>query len=309
MKISIIIPTLKENVDYLKMTVASVLKYSKENHEIIVVINNIKPENVPQEIKDIKGIKLIDIEQQGQGIAVNIGVKNATNEYVLISDDDVVFSPNWEELTEKVKEVGFLSGNFMENESKGGAAAPFVRNNCGITPLDFDWMKWEKDSLEMREEKMERGFGFPLICKKELWEKIGGYDISYDPYGSGIDSDLEYSVMLSGIMPMRWRGVITYHFAQVSGIFWKKEAEPYLAKNRSYFERKWGIARARSPQIWYCEFVIPQNSVIYRPSFANFSENNLCIKPDNSYNDSIECRNCRYIYLKFRDNNCPKCNK
>ena len=157
MKISIIIPTLKSNLDYLKMCVESIKKYSTENHEIIVAVNNVKPNEIPEEMKEIKGIKLLSLERQGQGSAVNLGVAGAINEYVLISDDDVVFSPNWEELTEKAKEVEFLSGNFTESGAKGGVAAPFVTNDCGDTPETFNWEKWEKDSIEMREEKMENG--------------------------------------------------------------------------------------------------------------------------------------------------------
>jgi len=268
MKISIIIPTLKDNLPYLKMTVESIKKYAKEDHEIIVVTNNGPAWDVP-----IEGIKVIHNEAQGQGGAVNLGVKNATNEYIFISDDDVVFSPNWEELTEKVKEVEFLSGNFMENESKGGAAAPFVRNDCGNDTETFDWEKWEKDSMEMKEDKLEDGFGFPLLMKKELWERIGGYDESYDPWGSNIDSDLEYSIMLAGVEPKRWRGVLTYHFSQVSGTFIKPEADEYLTRNRNNFERKWGIARAGAPEIWYCDFKINGTNLIYKPDWAKLEDN------------------------------------
>lgn len=306
-KISIIIPTLKDNVEYLKTTIGSIKKYSTLQHEIIVVINDIKINEVPKEILDIQDIKLISMEEKGQCIAVNGGVNVASSEYILVSDDDVVFSPNWEDLTEKIKEVDFLSGNFMENEKKGGAAAPFIRNDCGNLPEEFNWKKWEKDSVEMREEKWENGFGFPFVCKKELWQRIGGYDILYDPFGSQCDSDLCYSLMLTGIMPKRWRGVLTYHFAQVSGIFWKKEAEPYLQRNRSYFERKWGIGRAPSPQIWYCEFGIPLDNLRYKPIYADLSENNKNLISSEIFNKCVECNRCRFYYLDHRNDKCPKC--
>lgn len=268
MKVSIIIPTLRDNLDYLKTTIKSIKKYAKEEHEIIVVTNNGPAFHVP-----IEGIKVYHVERQGQGSAVNTGVRAATNEYIYISDDDVIFPPNWEELTEKAKEVEFLSGNFMENESKGGAAAPFVRNDCGNTPEDFDWEKFEKDSIEMREEKLENGFGFPLLLKKELWEKVEGYDEDYDPWGTNIDSDLEYKIMLAGIMPKRWRGVITYHFSQVSGAFIKPEALPYWDRNTKHFERKWGIVRAGAPEIWFCDFKINGTNLIYKPEWAKLEDN------------------------------------
>jgi len=308
MKISIVIPTLKENYPYLKMCVDSIKKYSHENHEIIVAVNNLKGEEIPDTIKQIEGIKLLAINEQGQGRATNLAVEQAINKYILVADDDTVFPPNWEELTEKAKEVEFLSGVFMENGKKGGIAPAFIQGDCGNTPEEFDWNKWKKESIERREEKMENGFGFPLVCKKELWQKVEGYDSDgYDPWGSNIESDLEYKIMLYGIMPKRWRGVITYHFAQISGTFTKPEAEPYLQKNRSYFERKWGIARAKALMIWYCEFGIPLDTLRYRPDWANFTENNKNIIPNDDFNKCIECSKCRFYYLDFRYDKCPRC--
>jgi len=270
MRLSIIIPTLRENENYLKLTIESIRKYAKEDNEIIVATNNGPAWDVP-----IEGIKVVHREEQGQCGAVNLGVKNATNEYIYISDDDVVFAPNWEELTEKAKEVEFLSGNFMENATKGGAAAPFVVNNCGTDTNNFDWAKWDNDSLTMKEDRWQNGFGFPLICKKSLWEEIEGYDENLDPWGSGCDSDIEYKVALKGIMPMRWRGVLTYHFSQVSGSFTKPEALPFWDRNRRYFEQKFGIARAGSPDIWFCNFKIDGKNLRYRPSWAKLYGNSF----------------------------------
>ena len=268
MRLSIIIPTLRENFEYLKTTIDSIKKYAKEDHEIIVATNNGPAWEVP-----IEGIKVVHNEAQGQCGAVNKAVKEATCEYIYISDDDVVFPPNFEELTEKAKEVDFLSGNFMENGSKGGAAAPFILNDCGKTPQEFNWEEWEKKSIEMAEPVLQNGFGFPLICKKSLWEEIEGYDENLDPWGSGCDSDLEYKLMLKGIMPKRWRGVLTYHFSQVSGSFIKPEALPFWDRNRRYFEQKFGIVRAGAPDIWFCNFKIPFQNLRYRPSWAKLENN------------------------------------
>jgi glycosyltransferase involved in cell wall biosynthesis len=263
--ISIIIPTMQNNIEYLKFCINSIKKYSKEEHEIIVVSNPDPYYEIP-----IDGIKRLHSTKQGQCVSVNMGVKEAKNEYVLISDDDVVFPPNWEKLIEKAKEIDFLSGNFMESGIKGGVAAPFVTQDLGNSPKEFDCEMFEVGSLFLNEDKFENGFGFPLICKKELWEKIGGYDEEYDPWGSNCDSDLEYKIMLAGIMPKRYRGVLTYHFAQVSRIF---DHGDYWQKNRRYFEQKWGIARANPPEIWFCNLKIDKNNLRYKPEWAKLENN------------------------------------
>lgn len=276
MNISIVIPTpaFENNIEYLETCIKSIKKYQTIDHEIIVVVNGLNGKDVSDRIKNITGIKLIKEDRQGQCISVNVGVKNATNEYILISDDDVVFPPNWEELTEKAKEVDFLSGVFMENVCKGsGHCEPFVICSLGCNPQEFRWEEFEKKAIELREERWQNGFGFPIICKKSLWEEIGGYDENYDPWGSNCDSDLEYKIMLRGIMPMRWRGVLTYHFSNVSGTFTNPKALPYWDKNKRYFTEKWGIIRASIPAIWLCDFKIDGHNLKFKPSWAKLYGN------------------------------------
>jgi glycosyltransferase involved in cell wall biosynthesis len=268
MKVSIIVPVLVNSLEtkpdnwlWLKKCLHSIKKNSKENHEIIVVTNNGNPIQVP-----LEGIKVIHNQPQGQCQAVNLGIAAAENEYVMIIDEDMVFPINWEEITEKAKEYPFISGTLME---RGGS---FLVNSCGDSPLNFDEQKFEQDSLTMAEPKWENGFGFPLVCKKEFWQKLGGYDEQFDPWGSNCDSDLEYKVMLSGSLPMRWRGTIFYHFAQVSGTF-APEMGGFVQGNVRKFESKWGFARARAPEIWSCDFTIPKDKLLYKPSWAKLEDN------------------------------------
>lgn len=272
MKISIICPTLinsntkQDNWVYLEKCVHSFKKNSKENHEFIVATNNGPFVQCP-----IEGIKQIHTEKQGQCIATNLAVKEAQNEYVMIIDEDFVFPTNWEELTEKTKEYDFVSGNLME---RGGS---FCVNNCG-TLIDFDEQKFEQDAITLKKDEWETGFGFPLICKKSVWELVEGYDEEYDPWGSNCDSDLEYKLMLAGITPMRWKGVLFYHFVSVSGTF-AEEQSGYHRANVRRFESKWGFARANSPHIWNCDFVINEDQLKYRPSWAKLENNpNVCVK-------------------------------
>lgn len=271
MNVSIIIPSLRDNAVWLKACVDSIKKYSKENHEIIIATNNGEPWDV-----GIEGVRVCHNIPQGQCGAVNKAVKEATNEYILISDDDVIFPPNWEELTEKAKEVEFLSGTFMEGKCKGGGSCePFAIHDFGDHPDNFRWEEWERDHNILAEQKWQSGFGFPLICKKSLWEEIGGYWESLDPWSSNCDSDVEYSIMLKGIMPMRWRGVHTYHFGLVSGTFTKPEALPYWERNKRLFEEKWGFPRCRIPEIWYADFKIDGNKLKYKPSWAKLYGNSF----------------------------------
>lgn len=272
MKISIVcpllvnMPTKEDDFLWIKKCVHSIKKNSTEDHEIIVVTNGGGPKEVP-----IEGIKVIHSEPQGQCHAVNIGVKEATNDYIMVIDEDFIFPTNWEELTEKAKEYDFVSGSLME---RGGS---FVVNNCGGI-MDFDELKFETDALALGKNEWENGFGFPLICKKSVWELVEGYDEIFDPWGSNCDSDLEYKLMLAGIMPRRWKGVLFYHFASVSGTF-APEQHVFWRGNIRQFEQKWNMARARNPEIWSCDFLIDGERLKYKPSWAKLEGNPMLYTP------------------------------
>lgn len=265
MKVSIIIPSLKDNISYLKLCIESIKKYQTVDYEIIVVTNNSPAFHVP-----IEEIKVYHNEPQGQCQAVNLGVRVANNDYVLILDDDMVVPPNLEELFEKGKDRDFLCGHLME---QGHVGSSFLPNDCGKTPKEFDWEKYEKDSQEMAQDITEKGFGFPMLVKKEIWQKVEGYDESYDPWGSNVDSDLEYKFLLANIDLQRYKKVLPYHFQCVSGTFDKPEAQPYWQKNRDYFIQKWGFDRPGAPQIWDLDFKIPFNQLKYKPEWAKLENN------------------------------------
>lgn len=272
MKISIIVPVLINSPQtkpdewlWLEKCVHSIRKNSTEDHEIIVATNNGPFKNCP-----LNNVVQVHVEQQGQCVAVNEAVKHASNEYIMIIDEDMIFPTNWEELTEKAKEYDFVSGNLMER-GEIGAAHPFVVYHCGGIQ-NFDEAKYEQGALTLNEKKWQDGFGFPLICKKAVWDMVEGYDEKYDPWGSNCDSDLEYKLMLAGIMPMRWRGVLVYHFAQVSGTFAPEQGN-YWQRNRRYFEEKWNLRRCDAPDIWYCNFKINLDRLRYKPSWAKLENN------------------------------------
>ena len=267
MKISIIIPVYaKTDKGFVKLCLESIHKYSKEKHEIIVCVN---PALNIEGYEDLPATYVIASDIQGQWHANNVMVRKASNEWIMLIDDDTVLPSNWEEIFEHL-ESDVVSMNCMEPDRFGrGYAPPFVKCDCGTTPDTFDWVKFEKMALELREEKMESGNSYPFLFKKSLWEKIGGWDERYDPWGSNGDSDWLYQCVLAGVEPLRWRGVFAYHISQISGTFTLPEADDYLARNRSMFEKKWGIVRLGSPDIWYAKLNLPNPNLRFKPSWID----------------------------------------
>ena len=100
--ISVIIPTYREP-EYLDVCLKSCILGQKDKNEIIVVTDGYFNENIEVLKKWKDYIKVVDLgENMGLPRATNFGVYNATEEYVLIVNDDNVFPKFWDDKLDKL---------------------------------------------------------------------------------------------------------------------------------------------------------------------------------------------------------------
>ena len=98
MKISIIIPTLN-NLDYLKISLKSIIKNSFYNHEIIVHVN----ENTDDTIKYLEANNIkYTFSKNNLGLcsSVNLAAEQSTTNLILYAHDDMYFLPGWDKCLE-----------------------------------------------------------------------------------------------------------------------------------------------------------------------------------------------------------------
>lgn len=269
-KYAVIIPSLANETTkpYLELCVRS-LRLSGFDGQIIVVTNG---SNTPESIPGIANFcTRLHTKDQGQGNAVNIGVQmvEPNTDYILVSNDDMYYAPGWD------KNLRFdypaFSPNLVEPENNNGSADPFRKFAGGFTLEEFD--KVRVDSFIMENVrigyrvKQESGFNFPLFIKKDFWNKLGGYDTAYDPWGSNSDTDLQTRINLAGVTPMRLRDVLVYHFSNKSGTF-DGTHQDYYQNNIDYFFDKFGFSRDTVPgcDVWYNKNMLPEDeSIIKQP--------------------------------------------
>ncbi len=117
-KVSIIVPSYKRNRELFSRAIESLLAQSYANIEIVVVDDNAKPElleyrqalsNYIQEINSDKIKYIQNQENLGGALSRNVGIENATGEYITFLDDDDRY------LKDKVKnQLDFMLKNDLE---------------------------------------------------------------------------------------------------------------------------------------------------------------------------------------------------
>jgi GT2 family glycosyltransferase len=255
---TVIIPHLggtPESEFALDECLKSLQETSPEGLKIVLALNGDKCQKHDGEIR---------IKSQGQCKAVNSAVAMTNTEWIMITNDDMIYKNLWwNKLTDNLSnEVYCVSPQLVEPIQ---GAPSFIRYFCGGAGGDFNKQKWIDFSENYKGEGLRTGFNLPFLIKRDLWDMVQGYDISYDPYGSNSDSDLEYKIRLAGVQPMQNTNCIVYHFSQTSGTFFPENSS-YWGKNWQYFIDKWGFPRT-DDGIWEANFVMPDKERIFRPEW------------------------------------------
>lgn len=276
-KITAIIPSLT-GVDehYLKVCVES-LRASGFDGDITVVSNG---QNINPEYVEISGItKRLRTKQQGQANAVNIGALAVEGDckYLFVINSDMYFSPGWDKNLPKIEDMPLCwSPNLVEPTNNAGSAKPFLKCDGGYTLDEFKPEVVDKfvKANTKKSNGEEPGFNLPFFIDINLWRTIGGYDIHYDPWGSNSDTDLQTLINIAGVVPIRHRDVLVYHFSNKSGTFDGTHQEEWQ-KNFDYYRTKFGYTRDDEPKadVWYNKNLVLWDKLKFEPEWlGKYSE-------------------------------------
>lgn len=241
-KISIIIITYNQ-VEAVKRNIQSIEVLSTyKNYEIIIVTNN-HDENseMRRYLKTVKYQVLVYEKEYSFGGMNNFGASKATGEFLLFLNDDVeVASPNWLE--------GFLS--LALNDKVGVVGAKLLYPNMKLQ--DCGGIVW-KDGNAWNYGRFFRSndpkcnyvrdvdyiTGACLFVKKEIFDKVGGFDGRYDP-AYWEDNDLCFSIQKEGyrVLYQPLSKVIHYE-GQTQGTDTSKGIKSYQIPNQKKFYDKW----------------------------------------------------------------------
>jgi glycosyltransferase involved in cell wall biosynthesis len=213
--ISVIIPTYK-NPDYLDLCLRSVIEGQTNKNEIIVVVDGFVDRS-KDVLKKYKDVSVIEFEEnRGIQTAMNIGVWNASNEKVLILNDDNVLPTGWDVRLEEVYDENvILTVNQIETTGPGMYRFPVI--DCGQTAQTFDFEKYlQVENQLSKQEFTPDGNIFPIFLNKKWYVAVGGLDTFYNsPNWCDVDFFMKLQ-LIPNLSYARTHYVHIYHFGSVS---------------------------------------------------------------------------------------------
>lgn len=241
--ISLIIPTYR-NPEYLDICLRSATGGKVvDSTEIIVVVDGYVEESQPILDKYKDQIKVLPLQQnQGMQMALNLGVYNATNENIMIINDDNVLSVGWDSIWKDVKEGEVITVNQIEPTGPG--IFNFPVKDFGKNPQEFQYEEFMQYETSFSTSKVtEDGGIFPFVLKKKAYMMVGGFDTLYQsPFIC--DWDFFLKLELTGLKFKRTHEYHFYHFGSTATKNGKegdkfKATEGPAAQTYIY---KWGMA-------------------------------------------------------------------
>jgi len=236
--ISVIIPTYKEP-EYLDLCLRSAFEGQVNENEIIVVVDGFLELNKPVLDKYPK-VNILDLgTNKGLSVATNWGVYNATNDYILVVNDDNVFPKDWDiELEPYLIKGRVITPNEMEPNP-----SMFTQKHIkdlGKSPSEFNlYQFWEYEKNLMRSPSLT-GSTLPFAMYKYDYLAIGGWDIMY-PSPHVVDWDFFLKCEYFGFEMLR----IYKHFYHFCGAATRPTPEQSEESTRKemlahkFFATKW----------------------------------------------------------------------
>lgn len=222
------------NKNVIENCLDSILKFNDRYNVEIIVVDNQSTDGSYELLQEKykEKIKLYRNSKNGCSSGRNLGVKNATKEYIMFLDSDQwILHKYWLEpyieILNKDKKVGAL----------GWAAGWFNKDGYSYHVVDSFPYKYMPPIGLYRCDIGYLGTG-GMILKKELFDKIEGFDLHYDPTCYE-DTDLSLKVRNEGLEIAYTTYLGVGHLPHQTTKSGSKEHNNLIKSKGDYFVSKW----------------------------------------------------------------------
>ncbi|NOZ74705.1 MAG: glycosyltransferase, partial [FCB group bacterium] len=273
--VSIIIPVYNK-LELTHMCIKSIFQHTAYDSYEIIVVNNNSADGTEEYLIEMekRGVKQIILEDnQGFTRACNIGASQAKGDYILFLNNDTEVTPRW--LTSMIKlmlarkDAGAVGSKLVYPDGKLQEAGGIIFSDGsgwnygrGFHPDDprFNFVR-----------EVDYCSGASLLIRREIWEKIGGFDELYAP-AYYEDTDFCFSVREQGFkVYYQPESVVIHHEGQTAGTDLGAGIKRFQEINRKKFILKWSEQLKKQ---------LPNRSEnVYSASERNISGSILVIDP------------------------------
>lgn len=237
---SIVILTYN-NLEYNKLCIDSIRKYTRKGTYEIVIVDNNSTDGTKEWLKTQNNLKIIfNDENDGFPKGCNQGINaSEKNNDILLLNNDTIVTPNW---LDNLKICLYSSKNIgsvgsVTNSCSNHQTVQAEYNNINEM-IDFA-EKYNKSNPSLWEERV-RLVGFCMLIKREVVNKIGLLDEIFTP-GNFEDDDYSFRMRSAGYKLILCKDSYIHHFGSTS---FNKDNQKYaelLNTNREKFKTKWGV--------------------------------------------------------------------
>lgn len=248
-KVSIIIPT-KNNYKIIKRCIDSIEKKTNYQNKEIIIVDNFSTQNETKKYYSSLSHKIITYSENFNFSKMNnLAVKSSSGELLLfLNDDTKVLDPFWlDELVSIAmqKDVGIVGPKLIFSDNTiQHAGIVFLKTGSGFHPLMKqleNYNGYHNILNSMRDYSAVTGAC--LMIKKEIFDKVGTFDNSFDVYYGDADLclqviDLGYRVIYTPFTKLLHEGSFTIT---------KNNASHFDTENHLKFIKKWPYLKNGDP--------------------------------------------------------------
>ena len=176
--------------NFLEPCIESIVRETHTPYEIIVVDNNSPDKSGIFFSEKYPEIKFI-LNERNVGVpgGLNIGIKNASGEFVVLLNNDLVVMPNWLDNFFKAYEK---TGNALYQPKSLKFKDPTVIDGTGcminIFGFGFARDKGVKDDGQYNtQEEISYASGTCMFCSRKIFDEIGLFDPNFFAYHEELD--------------------------------------------------------------------------------------------------------------------------
>ncbi len=167
--------------DYVRDAIDSALRQTAKTE--VVVVDNASSDGSADLLAETPGIELIrSSSNEGFGAAVNRGARHAGTPFLAFLNPDAVADANWiEALT-----------SWMDQNSVD-IACSVIRANDSYYFTRGVWVWWLGGATDLKTPSIKPTDwvnGCALVIRREVFERLGGFDESFFLYGEDVDLSL-----------------------------------------------------------------------------------------------------------------------